>query len=512
MQHDDRRAALGRAARPVSPALLRALAAQNGRFSPSPAREAHLAALAAGAPAVVTGQQVGLFLGPLFTLYKAASAIRVARALAVESGRPVVPVFWLQTEDHDLPEIATIQVGRPQGEPLTLSLPSSPADRASVAHATLGAEVDGATRRAARGAGAPAARRGALRAARAPLPRRRRVGRGLRRPAGRAVRRRGSRPARPARPGDRRAGRAGARACAARGRADRGGARGARGRAGRGRPRAAGAVRAGAPLSFFHPRGATGPRYRLEPDGTGYATAGGGTRHDRRASCWPRSRPTRCRSARSALLRPIVQDTLLPTAAYVGGPAEVAYFAQLGPLYEVVRAAAAAGRAARPLPRGRREDRRSCSTASGWRRRTPSGPRASSCPGCRAGRTPRARRPRSRPRSRRPFEQALRAARAPARVRRGSGLDAAIEKTARQRARLGPEAGRQVPGARSCTATRRAWTELRRVQRMLLPRRGAAGAGLRASRPSRRAAASASSSRACSTRSTPSTRTLKDIR
>jgi len=45
------------------------------------------------------------------------------------------------------------------------------------------------------------------------------------------------------------------------------------------------------------------------------------------------------RFSTSALLRPIVQDTLLPTAAYVGGPAEVSYFAQLGPLYDHFRLA-----------------------------------------------------------------------------------------------------------------------------------------------------------------------------
>src|SRR5262249_35160569 len=42
----------------------------------------------------------------------------------------------------------------------------------------------------------------------------------------------------------------------------------------------------------------------------------------------------------SALLRPILQDSLLPTAAYVGGPAEVAYFSQLPPLYEAYGLAA----------------------------------------------------------------------------------------------------------------------------------------------------------------------------
>ena len=44
---------------------------------------------------------------------------------------------------------------------------------------------------------------------------------------------------------------------------------------------------------------------------------------------------TPLRFSSSALLRPVIQDSLLPTAAYVGGPGEINYFAQLGPLYEL---------------------------------------------------------------------------------------------------------------------------------------------------------------------------------
>lgn len=57
-----------------------------------------------GTYAVVTGQQVGLLSGPAFTLYKALTTIRLSQKLT-EQGVPSVPVFWLATEDHDLKEV-----------------------------------------------------------------------------------------------------------------------------------------------------------------------------------------------------------------------------------------------------------------------------------------------------------------------------------------------------------------------------------------------------------------------
>lgn len=55
---------------------------------------------------VVTGQQLGVFGGPLFTVFKAMTAILLARKYEKELNRPVVPVFWLADEDHDFEEIA----------------------------------------------------------------------------------------------------------------------------------------------------------------------------------------------------------------------------------------------------------------------------------------------------------------------------------------------------------------------------------------------------------------------
>jgi len=84
------------------PDLISLLAEQNA--SPSPAAAAALEALRNGAGTVVTGQQVGLFGGPLFTPFKAATALARARQ-ATAAGRPHAAIFWLATEDHDFAEI-----------------------------------------------------------------------------------------------------------------------------------------------------------------------------------------------------------------------------------------------------------------------------------------------------------------------------------------------------------------------------------------------------------------------
>ena len=69
-----------------------------------------------GALAVVTGQQPGLLGGPLLSLLKAATTVRAAADLEQATGRAVVPVFWIEGDDHDLHEINRATVAGDQGD------------------------------------------------------------------------------------------------------------------------------------------------------------------------------------------------------------------------------------------------------------------------------------------------------------------------------------------------------------------------------------------------------------
>jgi bacillithiol biosynthesis cysteine-adding enzyme BshC len=95
--------------------LVAALRAQNPD-SPSLAKLAQ-----PGTVAVVTGQQVGLFSGPSYTMYKVLHAVKLAAWLS-ENGVPAVPVFWLATEDHDFAEVNHVWVFDAEHRPVKLEM------------------------------------------------------------------------------------------------------------------------------------------------------------------------------------------------------------------------------------------------------------------------------------------------------------------------------------------------------------------------------------------------------
>jgi bacillithiol synthase len=112
----------------VRRAVVEVLRGQNRTFGGDDATTRNLDRLRDGAFAVVTGQQVGLFGGPAYSIYKALTAVHLAREL---TGRGVnaVPVFWLATEDHDLAEVDHCFLPKRGGfERLNLTT-SGPADR-----------------------------------------------------------------------------------------------------------------------------------------------------------------------------------------------------------------------------------------------------------------------------------------------------------------------------------------------------------------------------------------------
>lgn len=84
--------------------LADALTRYNTARNNHPAVHSSIDAIRAGAPVVVTGQQAGLWTGPLLVIHKAVTVISAAREAAVKLETPVVPVFWIAGEDHDWDE------------------------------------------------------------------------------------------------------------------------------------------------------------------------------------------------------------------------------------------------------------------------------------------------------------------------------------------------------------------------------------------------------------------------
>jgi len=72
--------------------------------------------------AVLSGQQVGLLLNPLYTIYKALTAIKLAKELKDRFNWRVVPIFWMEAEDHDLLEVNSLNFINSQNRPIRLAL------------------------------------------------------------------------------------------------------------------------------------------------------------------------------------------------------------------------------------------------------------------------------------------------------------------------------------------------------------------------------------------------------
>ena len=278
--------------------------------------------------AVLTGQQLGLFGGPLYTVWKALGAVVTARRVERETGRPSVPVFWLAGEDHDLDEVRGTALARGEdvlrpryGEPDARS--RAPVGRIELEPGPL-AEALGAVERALPEGPHRADALDLIRTAWRP-------GR-LWRDAFAdtlAALTRGTglvfvSPDDPA-----------LKALAAELFAQEAGGweqtlSALTAQTERVRAAGYGAQIEPSPLGLFWLR--EGERLALDPAASGGAIARGTAHRLADPAAEARQRPEAF--SPNVVLRPVMQDALFPTAAYVAGPGETAYFAQLRGVYE----------------------------------------------------------------------------------------------------------------------------------------------------------------------------------
>jgi len=312
--------------------LADALRAQSLEFGAGPAALNNIERLRAGARAVVTGQQVGLFGGPLLTLLKAATAIARAGDATAATGVEHVPVFWLATEDHDLAEVDQLSLlTKTSVEKITAGIATSvPVEVGGV---RLGQGIGAVLEQVSELLGyAPVCDdlrefytpETTLGVAFAKLMTRLFAAHGLivMDAAGREFHTLG----------------ASALRAAIERAAEFEEALLARSR----ELEAAGfhaqvLVKANASLLFLigNENGeATGERFALRRPAQGVWKAGSRSYSTEELLAILDAAPERI--SPNALLRPVFQDTILPTAAYVGGPSEIAYFAQSAVLYEAI--------------------------------------------------------------------------------------------------------------------------------------------------------------------------------
>ncbi len=124
----------------VTAILERQNKSQNRGWTASPKTLANLDRLRNGAFAIVTGQQVGLFGGPMFAIYKALTAVKLAEE-ATAAGVDSVPVFWLATYDHDLAEVNHVALPGAEGALQSLTTSSQGIPGAPVSAVQFGDEI-----------------------------------------------------------------------------------------------------------------------------------------------------------------------------------------------------------------------------------------------------------------------------------------------------------------------------------------------------------------------------------
>ena len=321
------------AARPVDrDALADALLAQNERWGATDAVRDHIAALRdPSSVAVLTGQQLGLFGGPLYTVWKALGAVRLARRLAREAGRPAVPVFWLAGEDHDFDEVHRTVV--PSGEAartVAYNDGAAPqANRGAVGRLVLDADAIGGALAELRAALPDGPHRDGVLAlaetAWAPGRRWRDAFadtlRALTRGTGLVL----------ASPDDPELKRLAAPLLSAELADPQATAGALAGTTERVREAGYGTlIEPGAGQLFWM---ADGARLALSPDRDGGWSSRDGAVRLSPDGAAEVARATPERLSPNVVLRPVLQDALFPTVAYVAGPGETAYFAQLGGVY-----------------------------------------------------------------------------------------------------------------------------------------------------------------------------------
>ena len=315
---------------------------QNKSWNASAQTLASVERLRNGAAAVVTGQQVGLFGGPMFAIYKALTAVKLAEE-ARAAGVDAVPIFWLATSDHDLAEVNHISL-LADGKLQTLATPSHGVAGAPVSEVRLGEQVLLLVEQAAKTLGDCDVTRW-LREAYRPGET---LGTAFARLYARlfaewgvvlldASDRELHRVAEPV-----------YRAAVERA-AELDDALLARGKA----LEAAGyhqqvKVTASSVLLFALQDGArTAMHRRANGAGAEFIVDGeGGTKKVSQSDLLEQVAASPELFSPNVLLRPVVQDYLLPTLAYTGGAAETAYFAQVGAVYELL-----AGRVTPIVPR-----------------------------------------------------------------------------------------------------------------------------------------------------------------